>query len=414
MSYPELDFDLTEEEKAVRDMVTRFGEQVVRPAGIRLDRLADPAEVIAPDSELWDVHRAYRDLGLHKFRLPPSVGGMGGQSSLMSSILISENLGYADSGLAISLAVAGSPFAYAAMSQDPELQEWAKAYVNDTKAEMIGCWAITEPDHGSDWIMAGEKASGNPRMAPGVKARLEGDSYVLTGQKSAWVSNGTIATHASLHVSLDPTQGMHGTGICILPLDLPGIRKGTPLNKHGQRALNQGEIFFDDVVIPKKYMIVPDVNQANDIIGQNIWVGANTGMSVTFAGVARSALDEALKYANGRVQGGVPIISHQNVKLKLMKMFQMVEAARSLSRRTMAYNAANPPGSLAHAVSAKALSTETAFLVASEALQIHGGNGLTKEYVIEKILRDARASMIEDGTNEVLLLRGSTLLQTAA
>ena len=139
-------------------------------------------------------------------------------------------------------------------------------------------------------------------------------------------------------------------------------------------------------------MIVPDVSRANEIIGENIWVGANTGMSVTFAGVAKSALDEGIKYANERIQGGVPIITHQNIKLKLMKMFQMVEAARSLSRRTMAYNAANPPGSLVHAVSAKALSTETAFLVASDALQIHGGNGLTKEYVIEKIMRDARAS----------------------
>lgn len=412
MSYPDLDTNLSEEETAVRDMVKRFADEVVRPVGIRLDKLADPADVIAPGSELWDVHRTYRDLGLHKFRLPPAVGGMGGQMSLLTSILISETMGYADSGLAISLAVTGSPFAYAAMSQDPELQEWAKAYANDTRAEMIGCWAITEPDHGSDWIMAGEKTSNNPKMAPGVRATPDGDNYVLTGQKSAWVSNGTISTHASLHVSLDAGQGMHGTGICILPLDLPGIRKGPPLNKHGQRALNQGEIFFDEVVIPKKYMIVPDVAQANNIIGQNIWVGANTGMSVTFAGVAKSALDEAIKYANERVQGGVPIITHQNIKLKLMKMFQMVEAARSLSRRTMAYNAANPPGSLMHAVSAKALSTETAFLVASEAVQIHGGNGLSKDYIIEKIMRDARASMIEDGTNEVLLLRGSSYLQT--
>ncbi len=413
MSYPDLDINLTEEETAVRDMVRRFGEEVVRPVGIRLDRLADPADVIAPDSELWDVHRSYRELGLHKYRLPAAVGGLGGQTSLRTGICISETMGYADSGLAISLAVTGSPFAYAAMSSDPELQEWAKAYVNDAKAEMIGCWAITEPDHGSDWIMAGEKTSSNPQMAPGVKATQDGDNYVLTGQKSAWVSNGTISTHASLHVSLDPAQGMHGTGICVLPLDLPGITKGPPLDKHGQRALNQGEIYFDEVVIPKKYMIVPDVAQANQIIGGNIWVGANTGMSVTFAGVAKSALDEAVQYANERVQGGVPIIEHQNIKLKLMKMFQMVEAARSLSRRTMAYNAANPPGSLVHAVSAKALSTETAFQVASEAVQIHGGNGLSKEYVIEKIMRDARASMIEDGTNEVLLLRGASHLQPA-
>ena len=410
MNYPDLDINLSSEETAIRDMVQRFGDEVLRPVGIRLDKLDNPADVIAPDSELWDVHRTYRDLGLHKFRLPPRFGGMAGQTSLLSNILIGEHIGYADSGLAISLAVTGSPFAYAALSDDPELQDWAQAYASDTRAEMIGCWAITEPDHGSDWIMAGEKASSNPKMAPGLRATRQGDDYILNGQKSSWVSNGTIATHASLHVSLDPDQGMQGTAICILPLDLPGIRRGPPLDKHGQRALNQGEIFFDDVVIPKRYMVVPTIEQANEVIGYNIWTGANTGMSVTFAGVAKSALDEAIKYANERVQGGIPIIEHQNIKLKLMKMFQMTEAARSLSRRTMAYNAANLPGSLAHAVSAKALSTETAFLVASEAVQIHGGNGLSRDYVIEKIMRDARASMIEDGTNEVLLLRGSAYL----
>jgi alkylation response protein AidB-like acyl-CoA dehydrogenase len=306
--------------------------------------------------------------------------------------------------------VAGSPFAYAAMSDDAELQGWAKAYAEDTQAEMIGCWAITEPDHGSDWIMAGEPTSNNPVMAPQVKAVKKGKEYILTGQKSAWVSNGTIATHASLHVSLEPDQGMQGTAICIVPLDLPGISKGKPLDKHGQRALNQGEIFFEEVVIPEKYMVVPDISRVNVMLGYNTWAGANTGMSVTFAGCAKSALDEAIDYAKQRVQGGIPIIEHQNIKLKLMKMLQMVEAARSLSRRTMLYNMANPPGSLSHAVSAKALSTETAFKVASEAVQIHGGNGLSKEYVIEKIMRDARASMIEDGTNEVLLLRGAAFL----
>ena len=115
MNYPDLDINLTEEEIAIKDMVQRFGDEMIRPVGIRLDQLADPADVIAPQSELWDVHRTYRDLGLHKFRLPAKFGGMAGQTSLLSTILISEGSGYADSGLAISLAVTGSPFAYAAM-----------------------------------------------------------------------------------------------------------------------------------------------------------------------------------------------------------------------------------------------------------------------------------------------------------
>jgi alkylation response protein AidB-like acyl-CoA dehydrogenase len=238
---------------------------------------------------------------------------------------------------------------------------------------------------------------------------LKGDEYVLTGQKAAWVSNGTIATHATVHVSLEPSKGMHGQGIAVLPLDLPGISKGKPLNKLGQRPLNQGEIFFEEVKIPRKWMVVPDASRSQPMM-QAIMTGANTGMSVMFAGLAKASFDEALRYARERVQGGVPIFEHQSIKLKLMSMFSQVEAARSLARRTAAYNAANPPGSLPHAVAAKGRSTESAFLVASEAVQIFGGNGLSREYPVEKMLRDARASMIEDGTNEALALIGADFL----
>ncbi|MBW2063217.1 MAG: acyl-CoA dehydrogenase, partial [Deltaproteobacteria bacterium] len=216
-------------------------------------------------------------------------------------------------------------------------------------------------------------------------------------------------SHATVHVNLDPSQGMHGSGVCIIPLDLPGISKGKPLDKIGQRPLNQGEIFFEEVKIPKKYMIVPDPAASRPLL-QAIFTAANTGMGLLFCGLAKAAFDEALKYSKERVQGGVPIFEHQNIKLKLMDMFNMVEAARSLARRTLAYNAANPPGSTPHAMATKIRSTEAAFLVASEAIQIFGGNGLSREYPIEKIFRDAKASMIEDGENSALALTGAAFL----
>jgi alkylation response protein AidB-like acyl-CoA dehydrogenase len=404
MSYPELDLNLTEEQKATRDMIRKFGSEVMRPAGIQLDLLADPADVITQDSILWDVFRQYRELGLHKRGLPKAVGGMLEDMDLMQGIIISEEMGYADSGLAISLGVAGNPFRYAAMSDDPEISGWARDYVNDLDCKMIGCWAITEPDHGSDWVMSTQDGFNKPETGPSVKAIKKGDEYVLNGQKSAWVSDGTMATHAALHVSLDPSKGMHGSGICILPLDLPGVTKGKPLNKIGQRALNQGEIFLDDVVIPKKYMVVSDYNLSMPLM-RGILTNANTGMGVTFGGLAKAAFDEALKYAKERVQGGVPIIEHQNIKLKLIQMFRKVETARALARRTMAYNAANAPmGSPIHAIASKVTSTEAATEVAAEAIQVFGGNGLSKEYVIEKLFRDAKASMIEDGENSALSL----------
>jgi alkylation response protein AidB-like acyl-CoA dehydrogenase len=129
---------------------------------------------------------------------------------------------------------------------------------------------------------------------------------------------------------------------------------------------------------------------------------ANSGMGTLFVGLAQAALDLAVDYAKQRVQGGVPIFEHQSVKARLFEMFRKVEAARALARRVMVYNTLNTPPALQYAVASKVTATSTAFEVASAAVQIFGGNGLSREYPIEKMLRDARASMIEDGCNEIL------------
>ncbi len=398
MAFRDLDFDLTDEQKALRETIRKFGAEVMRPAGEKLDKLADPKDVIAKGSVLWDVIRTYRELGIHRRSIPKALGGMLEDVDPMSNVLIGEEMGYADAGLTISLGAGGMPFAYAALFPNPKLRELARAYAEDTKGELIGCWAITEPDHGSDWVMAGN----NPKTGPSVRGVLKGNEFIVNGQKAAWVSNGTIATHAVFHVGLDPDKGMEGQGLAIIPLDLPGITRGKPLDKIGQRPLNQGEIFFEEVKIPKENMVItPDMGVMQSM-GEVILSVANGGMGVTFAGLAKAAYDEAYKYATGRVQGGVPIIQHQNIQLKIFKMFTLVEAARAATRRMARYNATHMPPSGAHAVACKCFSTETAFQVASEAIQIFGGNGLSREYPIEKIFRDARAAMIEDGVNESL------------
>jgi alkylation response protein AidB-like acyl-CoA dehydrogenase len=409
MSYLEMDLNLTDEAKAIQETARKFAMEVMRPAGEELDKPADPADVIADGSALWDVHKKYRELGFHKMGVSKAFGGMQEDIPPMAGALVAEQIGYGDSGLGISLGVSAFPITFAALSQEPELHQLVRDYVEDTDAEIIGCWAITEPDHGSDWILGADPVMENPKTAPSLKAVLKGDEYILNGQKSAWVSNGTIATHATLHVCLDPSKGMHGTGIAVIPLDLPGITRGKPLNKLGQRPLNQGEIFFEEVKIPKKYMVFADPAATLGVV-QMILTAANSGMATSFSGLAQAAFDLALDYAKERVQGGVPIIEHQNIKLKLFNMFKKVEAARAYVRRLAAYNSVNPPGSPQHAIAGKILSTETAVQVAAEAIQIYGGNGLSKEYPIEKIYRDAKASMIEDGENSALALTGATFL----
>ena len=409
MGIRELEISLNDEQQAVKDAARKFFGEVWRPAAIELDKMANPEEVIAEDSVLWDVFKKTNELGYHKMAAPEEVGGLGMDDSLIAAI-ICEEMGYASPGLAVGYAVNATPYNYAMMSPVPEVQGLYSQFIQDTEVKMTGCWAITEPNHGSDWLHFEGEHTSDPAFAGQVRAVLDGDHYVIKGQKAAWVSNGTFASHAGLFLNLDASKGMQAAGIAAMPLDLEGISRGKPLDKMGQRDLNQGEIFFDDVRLPKEYMVVSDPAVYKVAIDAQLAL-ANMWMGCVFCGTAHSAFDEALKYARERIQGGKPIIEHQNIKLKLFDMFASVEAARSLSRRVWVYNSEQTktmqPTALEYSIASKVMATETSFKAASEAVQVFGGNGLSREYVIEKIFRDARAAMIEDGVNETLALVGA-------
>jgi alkylation response protein AidB-like acyl-CoA dehydrogenase/nitroreductase/NAD-dependent dihydropyrimidine dehydrogenase PreA subunit len=408
MGLRELNIDLTKEHVALWDSAKKFMREVWRPAAVELDRMPNPEDVYAEGSVLWDVFRKSNELGYHTMMFPEALGGM--DSDAMSTALLWELAGWAAPDLGASWGLHTMPMIWAMMSPDPELQDLVKQFCADTTGTMTGCWAITEPDHGSDSLRFEGEYSTMPALANQVRAVKDGDGYVLNGQKSSWVSNGSLAKYAALWLSIDPSRGNEGGGIAVIPLDLPGITRGKPLDKIGQRALNQAELFFDDVRIPAKAMVAADPVTYKTY--SNVQLGlANGLMGLLFAGCAQSALEESLEYAKQRVQGGRPIFEHQNIRLKLFDMFASVEAARSLARRSLVYNHSlykqMQPMAVQYAMAAKIMSTETAFRVASEGVQIFGGYGLSKEYLIEKIFRDARASMIEDGTNETLALDGA-------
>lgn len=400
MPFADLEVTLTDQELAVRETAHRFAQETLRPAGRRLDRLQEPDSVIARDSALWQVFDKYHELQLDALEL---AGDGDPREHARLRFLISEELGWGDSGLAISLGVAGFHKMFARMSGRPALLERFGSPSNRD----IGCWAVTEPDHGSDSLTVTEKHFTSPKLKPNCVARRDGDHFVINGQKSAWVSNGTIATVATLFCTVDPSHGFSGGGVCLVPLDAPGVSRGKPLDKIGQRALNQGEIFFEDVRIPADLMVVGP--EAYAMVVEAVLTMANAAMGAVFVGLGRAALEHALEYARQRVQGGVPIIEHQSVKARLFRIFTQVEAARSLAWRVMLYNSTNPP-LVQYSIASKVFCTQTAFEAASAALQIFGGNGLSREYPIEKLLRDARASMIEDGCNDVLSLVGAAKL----
>ena len=397
----DIEVGLSDTERAIRDTAHRFARDVLRPAGKQLDQLHDPQEVIAPGSVLWDVFKKHREAGLSDMESATYELSPFERSRLRA--ITSEELGWGDSGLAISLGVANFHKTFAVMSGRQALVD---RYVR-SGADEIGCWAVTEPDHGSDSLTVTEPHFADPQVRANCIATKDGDDYIIRGQKSAWVSNGTIATVAALFCTIDPSQGFKGGGVAVVPLDLPGVSRGKPTNKLGQRALNQGEIFFDEVRIPAEYMVVGC--EAYGAVVEQILTGANASMGTIFVGVARAALEHALEYAKGRVQGGVPIIEHEGAGARISRWFPQAEAARPHPRGVPHYNATNPP-LLQYSIASKVYSTTTAFEVASQALQIFGGNGLTREFPIEKLMRDARASMIEDGCNDLLSLVGASRL----
>ncbi len=223
MASVDLEVNLTDQEREIRDTVRKFAQEVMRPAGTALDRLSDPADVIAPDSVLWQVMSKYADLQLNMLDLGNPDFTPLEQGRLRC--LVFEELGWGDAGLAISLGVAGFHRMFAQMSGNPALIE---RFAGPDSKE-IGCWAVTEPDHGSDTLAFTEPHFGDPKIRPNCVAHREGDEYVIDGQKAAWVSNGNIATVAALFCTVDPSLGFKGGGFCLVPIDLPGVSRGKPL-----------------------------------------------------------------------------------------------------------------------------------------------------------------------------------------
>lgn len=393
---PELDA----EESAIVDTLRRFAEHEMWPLGQQLDRMTAD-DMIAPGSPLWTFYAKFNELG---FTVDLMLA-MEPKQRAKIMCLFYEILGWGDSGLAISIGASTLP------------RYLSRLFGNDYLAELcaddvLGCWGITEPDHGSDTLDP-DQAAAHARGSygrPNCIATLKSDKVIINGQKSAWVSNGSIAKVCILYCAADSGAGpdaKHGA-VVIVPLSSKGISRGKPLDKMGQRALNQGEIFFDNVELPLEHVLAGPDNYQRAVYA--IHTEANALMGATFTGLAQRAFELAHAYAHQRKQGGMPIIRHQSVAQRLFHMFRKVEAARALTRRVVEYNMTAGQPALHAAMTSKITGTQTSFEVASEALQIFGGNGMTREYPMEKLLRDARASMIEDGCNEILSLLGGYAL----
>ena len=262
----------------------------MRPVSIELDKMT-AEEVIAPDSPLWPFLKKAYALDYHKLSFPEEFGGVG--LTPLQVQMVMEELAWGSFGLALSMNT--SLDAATAMGSTKEHIEQFTIPCCNAKDELyLGCWAITEPDHGSDTLVTGYSEFRDPNIDSQCRARLEGDEYVISGQKASWISGGTIANSILLMCQIDASMGHAGSGIFIFTLDRPGITKGKPLEKIGTRELNQGELFFDEVRVPKSALVVGPDHYEEALAAHLCLTLYMVGTWST--GLARACFDEALSF----------------------------------------------------------------------------------------------------------------------
>lgn len=406
--FTDIDSTLTDEHRATRETAHRFAREVLRPAALAADAAASVQEVVRRNSPWCEARRHARRLGYHLVSLPQPIGGLGLDALALHIVL--EEFGWASAGLALSIFADSFPAA-AVLAHRPQsrrlLETIVAPFVADTEARLSSCAALSEPDHGSDALWAWTRGRQEPGLAFATRARRDGSDYVVSGQKSAWVSNAPIATHALTWVTVCDQAGTpEGGGIALVALDSPGVSRGAPTSLLGSRDFPQCALHFDAVRIPGENLLVepPAYEAAAD---QFLNVGG-LSVGVVFLGLARAAFEEALAWCRRRVQGGKALVEHQAVQLRLFEMFTRVEAARALSRQAMRYCLTpHERVPIEYSTAVKIHCTQTAYDVAHEAVQLHGAAGLARGTLVEKLFRDARGGLIGDGCNRALALERS-------
>ncbi len=399
-----VDFGQTDIQRQFIRTARDFGREVLRPAEAELDQIADPDEVFRSD-RFWDVMGWAFQLGFHKMGLGEEVGGLGLDPNTTG--MIWEELGRYGPGFAASLLPGAAVQQLIALlaPQNKELVErYVLPYAEDTTGRKISAWGSSEPDVGSD---------GSNYYDPSVRHRTsavrKGDRYIIRGSKSNFVSNGGIADVYLVFACVDPSRGLRGSGAFVIPGDAKGVAREKALHKVGLRTLNQAAVFFDDVEIPEHYMIFPPGDDYPMLHNAIITVG-NLGVGYLAVGLMRAAYEEALAYSKERVQWGRPIFEHQMITKKLFDTFTAIESARALLWKASWLCKAAFPGDLKLSLAAKIYATEQAVRHTAEMVQVLGGYGISKEYPLEKVARDALLLPIMDGTNETLLLKAAALL----
>ena len=330
----------------------------------------------------WEIVKAAYDEKIINGTLPVEYGGNG--FSIFESALTSEEFGYGCTGIGISIdasTLALTPTYLAATDEQKK-----RIYGEMVEKKAVAAYALTEPNAGSD--------------VQGIKSTAikKGDKYILNGHKR-FITNAEVAEFITVFAMTDPDRGSRSLSAFIIRADLPGIEILPRLQKMGQKASVQNEIKFTDVEIPLDSLLGQE--GYGFIIAMKTFDRTRTGVAAAALGNARAAFDTSREWAKNRIQFGKPIASQQIIGFMLADMATDIEAAKALVwKAAWAYDTKQKDFSRLSAMS-KYLATDMAMKVCSDAVQVMGGDGYSCDFPVEKMMRDAKLSMIYEGANQV-------------
>lgn len=368
----DLQLELTGDRKMLQDLARDFTRKEIIPKAEHYDRSGEWP---------WDIFNKARQAGLVNVNIPEEYGGIG--ASILDECIINEEMAYGCSGIQTALMLnqlAAWPVLLA--GNDEQKMRYLPRLTEDGKVMSYG---LTEPDAGSD--VAGIKTT----------AVRQGDRYILNGAKT-WITDAPVASYFIIFAKTDPDGGHKGMSAFVVERDLKGVSTSKPLEKMGQHAAQTAMVYLENVEVPVENRL--GAEGEGFMIAMKVFDRSRPGVAAAATGVARRALDEAVKYAGERTTFGKPISQYQGVGFILADMKIRVEAARSLTWKA-AWLIDHNKRNTTEAAVAKAFSADAAMQNATDAVQVFGGNGYSREYPVEKLMRDAKIYQIYEGTTQI-------------
>ena len=378
-----MNFELTREQELVQQMVREFAVNEVKPIAAEIDETEEfPMENV----------KKMAKLGMMGIPFPKEVGGAGGD--VLSYIIAVEELSKACATTGVILS-AHTSLCASVINENGTPEQKAKYLPDLCSGKKIGAFGLTEPGAGTD--AAGQQTT----------AVLDGDNYILNGSK-IFITNGGVADTFIVFAMTDKSQGTRGISAFIVEKGFPGFSIGKKEEKLGIRASSTTELIFENCVVPKENLIGKEGKGFG--IAMKTLDGGRIGIAAQALGIAEGAYEESVKYMKERKQFGRPLSAFQGLQWMIAEMETKIEAAKLLVYKAAWLKQNKLPYSV-DAAKAKLFAAEVAMDVTTKAVQLFGGYGYTKEYPVERMMRDAKITEIYEGTSEVqkMVISGNIL-----